>query len=91
MNVPDNMKTFMRERAKEVKTIFTTCTGGLVLSSTGLLDGYEATTNHTLISPHGEQLAPKVKWNNQKHWIVSGEGKFWTAAGAGVGMDMMAE
>lgn len=90
-NVPQDMKDFMLERSKEVKTIFTTCTGGLVLSSTGLLDNLEATTNHTLISPHGEQIAPKVKWNNQKHWIISDNGKFWTAAGAIAGMDMIAE
>ncbi len=90
-NVPQEIKEFIIERSKEVRTIFTTCTGGLVLSSTGLLDNLEATTNHTLISPHGEKIAPKVKWNNQKHWITSEGGKFWTAAGAGAGMDMIAE
>ena len=90
-NVAQDMKDFMLERSKEVKTIFTTCTGGLVLSATGLLDNLEATTNHALISPHGERIAPKVKWNTQKNWIVSGDGKFWTAAGAGAGMDMTAE
>ena len=90
-NVPQEMKNFMLERSKEVKTIFTTCTGGLVLSSTGLLDNIEATTNHTLINPHGQQIGPKVKWNTQKHWIISENGKFWTSAGAGAGMDMMAE
>ena len=91
MNVPQGMKDFMLERSKEVKTIFTTCTGGLVLSSTGLLDNLEATTNHAIVNALGQQIAPKVKWNNQKHWIVSDNGKFWTAAGAGAGMDMMAE
>ena len=90
-NVPQEMKDFMVERSKEVKTVFTTCTGGLVLSSTGLLDNLEATTNHALINPHGQQIAAKVKWNNQKHWIIGDNGKFWTAAGAGAGMDMMAE
>ena len=90
-NVPQEIKDFMVERSKEVKTIFTTCTGGLVLSSTGLLDNLEATTNHTLISPHGDQIAPQVKWNTQKHWTISEHNKFWTATGAGAGMDMMAE
>ncbi|KAK5939793.1 hypothetical protein PMZ80_008175 [Knufia obscura] len=91
MNVPEEMKDFMRERSKEVKSIFTTCTGGCVLASTGLLDDLEVTTNHMCIKPFGEQVAPKVKWNNQKHWVISGNGKYWTAAGAIAGMDMMAE
>ena len=90
-NVPQDLKKFMLERSKEVKTIFTTCTGGLVLSSTGLLDDLEATTNHALIDPHGQQIAPKVRWSAHKNWIVSENGRFWTAAGAGAGMDMMAE
>ncbi|KAK5079909.1 hypothetical protein LTR70_005640 [Exophiala xenobiotica] len=90
-NVPAEMKAFMRERSEGVKTIFTTCTGGLVLAATGLLDGLEATTNHTLIRPHGEQIGPRVKWDERKNWVVAGGGKFWTAAGAGAGMDMMAE
>jgi len=95
-NLPTEMKDFMIQKSKEVKILFTTCTGGLVLSATGLLDNVAATTNHTLISPFGEQISPTTKWDNQKHWVVSPSQTqkglvFWTAAGAGAGMDMMAE
>ena len=92
-NVPEDMKNFIRERSKEVKTIFTTCTGGLVVSTTGLLDNTPATTNHTMISL-GDQVSPTTKWDRSKNWVVSENSdgvKFWTAAGASAGMDMMAQ
>ncbi len=86
-NLPENMKAFIIERSKEVRTMFATCTGGLVIAATGLLDGLNATTNHVCI-PDGEKLAPMVKWNTQKNWVV--DGKYWTAGGAIAGLDMMA-
>lgn len=88
-NLPADMKAFIIERSKEVRTIFTVCTGGGVLAATGLLDGLSATMNHTLI-PDGEAVAPKVKWDSQSKWVIDGDGKYWTAAGAIAGMDMIA-
>jgi len=85
------MKKFIVERSTEVKTVFSDCTGGLALSATGLLDGLEATTNHFFIGSVAEEIGPKVRWNKQKNWVASGNGKYWTAAGAVTGMDMMGQ
>ena len=77
----------MRERTKEVKTLFTTCSGGMVAAAAGLLDGVTATTNHGAV-PLAQQLFSKVNWTREKQWVV--DGKFWTAGGACAGMDMFA-
>ncbi|KAJ5873146.1 hypothetical protein N7455_003689 [Penicillium solitum] len=86
-NIPPAIASFVRERAHEVKTVFTTCTGGLFVSMLGLLDGLNATTNHEAIAI-AREFAPNVKWTAEKNWVV--DGKFWTASGACAGMDMMA-
>lgn len=87
--MPKEISKFIQEKAKEVKTVFTTCTGGMVVAATGVLDGIEATTNHGAV-PRAQQMMPKVKWTRDKQWVVSKEGKFWTAGGASAGMDMFA-
>jgi putative intracellular protease/amidase len=86
-NIPPVMAAFMRERALEVKTFFTTCSGGMVAAAVGLLDGVNATTNHGAVAL-AQQLFPKTKWTREKQWVV--DGKFWTAGGACAGMDMFA-
>lgn len=86
-SLPKDIREFIVERSKSVKALFTTCTGGLVAAATGVLDGVAATVNHTLIGS-GREIGPKVNWNGTKNWVV--DGKFWTAAGAVAGMDMLA-
>lgn len=85
-NVPTVYANFMLERAKEVKSFFTTCTGGIVAATAGVLDGKNATTNHQFL-PIAKQLKPGVNWTTEQ-WVV--DGKFWTAGGALAGMDMFA-
>lgn len=102
-NVPENMMRFMLQRSKEVKSIFTTCSGGIVLASTGILDGLKATSNHMCLRDAREWY-PQVKWTDEAHWVVNrptddavkNKGvplpcEIWTSAGAGSGMDMMAD
>lgn len=92
--MPQETKDFMIEQSKKAKAILTTCTGGLVLAATGLLDGLPATTNHVCQHGLGEAYGPKVKWDWKSHWVIAQgphKAKFWTAAGAGAGMDMMAQ
>ncbi|KAK5045533.1 hypothetical protein LTR84_009151 [Exophiala bonariae] len=86
-NLPQDMRDFIVERSKSLKALFTTCTGGLVAAATGVLDERSATVNHTL-SEAGREIGPKVRWNWTLNWVV--DGKFWTAAGAVAGMDMLA-
>jgi transcriptional regulator GlxA family with amidase domain len=80
-------ESFIRRRSQEVKAIFTTCTGALLLAQTGLLDGRNATVNHVLL-PQARALYPKVNWNDSQQWVT--DGCFWTASGACAGMDMFA-
>lgn len=87
--MPKEFIEFLQKQVKEVKTIFTTCTGGMVVAAAGILDGIEATTNHGVV-PMAQQMMPKVKWTKEKQWVVSEGEKFWTAGGACAGMDMMA-
>ena len=88
-NISPKLTQFVQERTKEVKTLFTTCTGAMVAAAVGVLDGMNATTNHGAI-PMSQQMFPKVKWTNEKQWVVDGNGKFWTSGGASAGMDMFA-
>jgi transcriptional regulator GlxA family with amidase domain len=87
--MPKEFIKFMQERVKEVKTIFTTCTGGMIAAASGILDGIEATTNHDAVAV-AQKMMPNVKWTKAKQWVVSEGGKFWTAGGACAGMDMFA-
>lgn len=87
-SMPTEAKNFIRSKADEVKAIFTTCTGAMVLAATGLLDGLEATTQHSRV-PQAQGLFPAVKWTAEKNWVINQKGKLWTAAGAMAGMDMM--
>jgi putative intracellular protease/amidase len=85
--VADESLVFLREAAKQTKTILTTCTGGMWLAKAGVLDGKKATTNRMLIGT-AKQAFPKVEWLDQR-WVI-GEGHFegaqiWTAGGAGCG------
>jgi transcriptional regulator GlxA family with amidase domain len=86
-NIPPAIASFVCQRVAEVKTVFTTCTGGIFASVLGILDGLNATTNHELISL-ARELSPNVEWTTEKNWVI--DGKFWTAGGACAGMDMMA-
>lgn len=86
-DLPADMKQFIKERVPELKGLFTGCTGALVAAAAGVLDGHRATVNHSFIS-YGYTIAPKVDWTAEKNWVV--DGKFWTAAGAVAGMDMLA-
>ena len=95
MSLPKELKDFIIERSKEVKAIWTTCTGGIVLAATGLLDDTAATTNHhPMIQKAAGHVSPSTKWDWGTHWVISKNRdgvNFWTAAGAGAGMDMIAQ
>jgi len=77
---------FVKKHVESGKGLFTTCTGALCISATGILDGKEATTNHMSIGL-ARQMSPKVKWTTEKQWVI--DGNIWTSGGACAGMDMM--
>lgn len=77
---------FIRKHVEAGKGLFATCTGAFAISSSGVLDGKNATTNHVLVD-FAKKMSPNVKWTKEKRWVV--DGNFWTAGGAMAGMDMM--
>ena len=83
---PPQAERYMREASKSIGLIFTTCVGSLWLASSGALDGKKATTNRLALG-FARSLYPEVDWVEQR-WVV--DGKFWTAGGAGSGLDMVA-
>ncbi|KAF2828410.1 class I glutamine amidotransferase-like protein [Ophiobolus disseminans] len=79
--------TFLREASMQTKVILTTCTGGMWLARSGVLDGKKATTNRVMLDIAGKMF-PHVEWVDQR-WVIE-EGAFdgaqiWTAGGAGCG------
>jgi transcriptional regulator GlxA family with amidase domain len=64
----------------------TTCTGAMWLASSGVLNGKKATTNRGALVV-AKQIHPEVDWQDER-WTI--DGKFWTAGGAGAGVDMVA-
>lgn len=88
----DEMIAFIKDRVakKEIKTVFTTCTGSLVLAQTGLLDGKRAAVNHSACTL-AKKSYPAVNWverSDKLNWVV--DGNIWTASTAVTGMDMFA-
>ena len=83
----DAFADFLRKHVKAGRGLFTTCTGALAISPSGVLDGKMATTNHGVMN-RARRLHPDVKWSVEKRFIT--DGNIWTAGGACAGMDMMA-
>ncbi len=77
---------FIQTHVAAGKVLFTTCTGGLAISPSGVLDGKNATTNHGMLGV-AKHIRPNVNWKKEQ-WVV--DGNIWTAGGACAGMDMMA-
>ncbi|KAL8926992.1 MAG: hypothetical protein Q9208_002537 [Pyrenodesmia sp. 3 TL-2023] len=65
-------------------SVFTVCTGSLLLAATGRLDGRRATTNKRAfdeVTPH--HLG--VQWQKRARWVE--DGKFLTSSGVTAGID----
>jgi transcriptional regulator GlxA family with amidase domain len=76
---------WIAERAKEVETLASVCTGALLLGKAGLLDGRRATT-HWRSLDWMQELFPKTRVERQLHFIE--EGPLFTSAGISAGIDM---
>ncbi|KAL3419869.1 DJ-1/PfpI family protein [Phlyctema vagabunda] len=83
----ERFTTFVQQHVAARKLLFMTCTGALCISSSGILDGKNATTNHMCIEL-AKMARPTVKWTKEAQWVV--DGNLWSSGGACAGMDMMA-
>ncbi|KAG0266601.1 hypothetical protein BG011_001790 [Mortierella polycephala] len=89
--VGDSILVDYPERISRIKTlaeqatwVFTVCTGSSALALTGLLDGYNCTTNKAffaMVIPRG----PKVNWIKRARWVQ--DGKYVTSSGVSAGID----
>jgi transcriptional regulator GlxA family with amidase domain len=64
-------------------TILCVCTGSILLSATGLLDGRLATTNKLVYDAMTPNY-PDVQWKRQARWVV--DGQIITSSGVTAGM-----
>ena len=77
--------TWIAERAKEVETLTSVCTGAMLLGQAGLLDGRRATT-HWRSLDWMRQSFPAVTVEDKLHVVE--DGQVLTSAGISAGIDM---
>jgi len=81
----DRLIGWIRERARQVTTLTSVCTGALLLGKAGLLDGKRATT-HWRILEEMRGWFPAVNVIDDQHVVE--EGNVITSAGISAGIDM---
>jgi len=81
----DRLIAWVAERAREVATLTSVCTGSLLLGKAGLLDGKRATTHWRVLEEMQERF-PAVTVIDDQHVVE--EGDLLTSAGISAGIDM---
>jgi transcriptional regulator GlxA family with amidase domain len=81
----DRVIAWLRERAREVSTLTSVCTGSLLLGKAGLLDGKRATT-HWRVLDEMRGWFPAVTVIDDLHVVE--EGDLLTSAGISAGIDI---
>ncbi|WP_205471129.1 DJ-1/PfpI family protein [Nocardioides sp. SYSU D00038] len=82
----DRLRAWLRERAGEVETMLSVCTGSLLLADAGLLERRHATTHHTAFDELAA-LSPTTVVERGPRFVRSGE-RLWTSAGVSAGIDL---
>ncbi len=73
------------ELSKKAEYVMTVCTGSILFSKTGLLDGKRATSNKRVFSwTHKE--SPNVHWIKKARWVR--DGNIYSSSGVSAGIDM---
>ena len=75
----------LKSLSRNAEYILTVCTGSILFSKTGLLDGKKATTNKRVFF-WTKSESPEVIWIKKARWIK--EGNIYTSSGVSAGMDM---
>ncbi|MGO9613736.1 MAG: DJ-1/PfpI family protein [Dissulfurispiraceae bacterium] len=79
------MLNWLRNRASEVETLTSVCTGSMLLGFAGLLEGCHATTHWRSLDWMRESF-PSVTVEYDKHVVE--DGRIFTSAGISAGIDM---
>ncbi|KAG0046470.1 hypothetical protein BGZ83_008360 [Gryganskiella cystojenkinii] len=74
----------IKQRVNEATWVMTVCTGAGVLAKTGLVDGYNMTTNKAVFEWPMTQ-GPKVNWIKKARWVQ--DGKVVSSSGVSAGID----
>ncbi|MGT2737467.1 DJ-1/PfpI family protein [Streptococcus orisratti] len=77
---------YVKSYAENASYVLSVCTGAVLLSETGLLNGRRATSNKRSFDWVSSTNA-KVDWVRQARWVV--DGKYYTSSGVSAGMDMV--
>ncbi len=80
----DNFLNQLKTLSENADYVLTICTGSILLSKTGILDGKRATTNKRVFS--WTDKLPEVDWVKKARWIK--DGNIYTSSGVSAGMDM---
>jgi transcriptional regulator GlxA family with amidase domain len=76
---------WLRSCAAQAETVTAVCTGSLLLSSAGLLDGLRATTHWRFLDTMRDSF-PEIRVQYDKHFVR--DGRVFTSAGISAGIDM---
>lgn len=79
------MLEWLRQRAAEVETLTSVCTGSMLLGFAGLLDGLHATTHWRSLDWMRDSF-PEVIVEYDQHVVA--DGRVFTSAGISAGIDM---
>lgn len=77
---------FIAEMEPNLQYLMTVCTGAILASNAGVLDGRRATTNKNSWDSI-TSANDKVDWIGPARWVV--DGNLWTTSGVSAGMDGM--
>ncbi|TEB34354.1 ThiJ/PfpI [Coprinellus micaceus] len=93
LKLSDECNSWIKAQFGGLKNLLTVCTGSLLITQTGLLDGVEAATNKvalkSIVGQGKFEQFSKVKWVKDKRFAK--DGKIWSSAGITAGLDLAAE
>jgi transcriptional regulator GlxA family with amidase domain len=75
----------LTQLGEKAEFIITVCTGSILFSKTGLLDGRRATSNKRVFAWTCKE-SPDVHWTKKARWVK--DGNIYTSSGVSAGMDM---
>ncbi|KAF9357929.1 hypothetical protein BGX34_009143 [Mortierella sp. NVP85] len=79
-----NIMEQITPRLEHATWVMTVCTGASMLAKSGLIDGYNATTNKAVFEWAACE-GPNVNWIKRARWVQ--DGKFVTSSGVSAGID----
>ncbi|KAG0322389.1 hypothetical protein BGZ97_007003 [Linnemannia gamsii] len=80
----EDLMEYVKTHVEQSTWTMTVCTGAGILAKTGLVDGYNMTTNKQVFEWPMTQ-GPKVNWIKRARWVQ--DGKYVSSSGVSAGID----